>query len=258
MRRMYDASTPPVSPPQWECVAGYIGGGTPHIWTDQEWEDQAQKSGAQFRLPIFVRVPPTVHSPTDDANIALGWLIRHRVPKGVCVCLDYETAVNATYISSFDAVITANGYKTLLYGSIAFVTKNPKPSGGYWIADWTGIPHLNAGAAATQWSGSGPFQGAYDPSLVADSTPLWKPGGDVVLTEADKKFIRDIRDTIVGADPFGDRPWTVRKVRSDLDGMPDKIADAVITKLPPGTTSLTAEQLKQAVKDALKEGTGLP
>src|SRR6266498_2611689 len=51
LRRMFDAAYPPTSPPNWEAVAFYLGGNTPHVWTDSEIERQP----ARWRLPIFVR-----------------------------------------------------------------------------------------------------------------------------------------------------------------------------------------------------------
>ena len=50
MRWMYDASTPPPNPPHWHVAAGYIGGDTPHVWTQAEWNAQ----WFPCRLPIFV------------------------------------------------------------------------------------------------------------------------------------------------------------------------------------------------------------
>src|SRR6266545_760209 len=167
MRRMFDSAFPPTNPPAWEVVAGYCGGNTPHVWTDQEWA--AQK--ARWRLPIFTR--STGGDPDADAAAAVRWLRAHGVPPGCCVALDYETRIDAGYLRVFDWIVGQAGYLTMVYGTRRTVVQNPRPSGGYWVAEWNGTPHLYPGSAATQWSGSGPFGGAYDPNLVADSTPLW-------------------------------------------------------------------------------------
>src|SRR6266540_2173913 len=167
LRRCWDAAYPPTSPPNWEVVAFYLGGNTPHVWTDSEIERQS----ARWRLPIFVRSHDG--DPLADAHTSITWLVRHGVPRGVTLALDYETRVDATYLATFDRAVTDAGWRVMVYGSRDFVLRNPKPSGGYWVADYTGSPHLYPGSAATQWSGSGPFGGAYDPNLVADSTPLW-------------------------------------------------------------------------------------
>src|SRR6266540_4615399 len=185
LRRMWDAAYPPTSPPNWEVVAFYCGGNTPHVWTDSEIERQP----ARWRLPIFVRSHDG--DPLADAHTSIVWLVRHEVPCGVTLALDYETRVDATYLATFDRAVTDAGWRVMVYGSRDFVLRNPKPSGGYWVADYTGSPHLYPGSAATQWSGSGPFGGAYDPNLVADSTPLWDTQeAPMPLTDADAPVIR--------------------------------------------------------------------
>ncbi len=167
MRRMWDAAFPPASPPKWEAVAGYIGGNTPHVWTDQEWARQQ----ARWRLPIFTRSHDG--DPSADAAHAVRWMTAHHVPKGVCVALDFETRVDATYLHAFDAAIIRAGWKAMVYGSKQAVLRNPKPSGGYWAAEWTNVPHLVPGTAATQYGSDVTLGTQYDASLVADSTPLW-------------------------------------------------------------------------------------
>src|SRR6266542_419952 len=187
LRRCWDAAFPPTSPPAWEVVAGYCGGNTPHIWTDAEWARQP----ARWRLPIFVRSHDG--DPLADAHASIVWLVSHEVPRGVTLALDYETRVDAAYLAAFDRAVTDAGWRVMVYGSRDFVLRNPKPSGGYWVADYTGSPHLYPGSAATQWSGSGPFGGAYDPNLVADSTPLWDTTQEdpMALTADDVKLIHD-------------------------------------------------------------------
>src|SRR6266511_3778605 len=164
---MWDAAFPPASPPKWEAVAGYIGGNTPHVWTDQEWARQQ----ARWRLPIFTRSHDG--DPSADAAHAIRWMTAHHVPKGVCVALDFETRVDATYLHAFDAAIIRAGWKAMVYGSKQAVLRNPKPSGGYWAAEWTNVPHLVPGTAATQYGSDVTLGTQYDASLVADSTPLW-------------------------------------------------------------------------------------
>jgi|GEM_PF-1588386 len=194
MRRMWDAAFPPSNPPKWEVAAGYIGGGTPHVWTDAEWA--ATKT--RWRLPIFVRVPPTTHDPRDDAAKAIAWLRGHDVPKGVCMCLDYETAIDATYLGAFDRTVVAAGWKVMVYGTRRTVLANPRPSGGYWDAQWTNEPHLNAGSAATQYGGDTTLGQPYDASLVADSTPLWDTEGDfTVLDDATKAYLDTMKGDIL-------------------------------------------------------------
>ena len=254
LRRMFDAAFPPSAPPRWEVVAGYCGGNTPHVWTDQEWAAQP----ARYRLPIFTRSHDG--DPNTDATHAVAWLRQHGVPPGCCVALDYETRIDAGYLGVFDWVVTQAGYLTLLYGTRRTVLQNPRPSGGYWVAEWTGTPHLYPGSAATQWSGSGPFGGAYDPNLVADSTPLWDTQGDLMADAQDiLNAIADLKATVqngvgilmrgdVTTDPAKDtHPDNLQRTRQDLAAG----LSAVATRLDAGLkvaldlSSATPEQLDQ-------------
>ena len=61
--KMFDASTPPSSaPPGYHAVAGYIGGDTPHVWTDAEWK----RFGRLRKLPIWVRSDPAAVNAEAD------------------------------------------------------------------------------------------------------------------------------------------------------------------------------------------------
>src|SRR6266496_1883860 len=177
LRRMWDAAYPPTSPPNWEAVAFYLGGNTPHVWTDSEIERQP----ARWRLPIFVRSHDG--DPLADAHASIVWLVRHEVPRGVTLALDYETRVDAAYLAAFDRAVTDAGWRVMVYGTRRTVLQNPKPSGGYWDAQWTNTPHLNAGSAATQYGGDTTLGQPYDASLVADSTPLWDTKEDDMTSE---------------------------------------------------------------------------
>ena len=167
-RRMYDASSPPTDP-HLDVCAFYIGGDTPHQWTDAEITGQS----ARWRLPIYVCDNPAQRNPTTDAAEAVAWLRAHHVPAGCALALDYEMAVNGAYVTAFDKAITAAGWTLLLYGSLSYVIQNPRPSAGYWTASWTGAPHLDPGAAATQYIGDTQLGKPYDLSEVADSLVLW-------------------------------------------------------------------------------------
>lgn len=167
--QMYDAAWPPGHPPAWPVAAGYLGGDTPHVWTLSEWEHQP----ARYRLPIWVRDNPGAVSAATDSAAAVSAAHKLGVPHGATIALDFETAVNSAYVLAFDKVLQAAGYGVILYGSLSTVRQNPEPSRGYWIADWTGTPHLVSGSAATQYAGSKSTGGAYDSSVIATSVPLW-------------------------------------------------------------------------------------
>jgi len=184
LRRCWDAAYPPASPPKWEVAAGYLGGNTPHVWTDAEWARQP----ARYRLPIFTR--STGGDPLADAHTAITWLVRHEVPRGVTLALDFETRVDPGYLEAFDSAVGNAGWKVMVYGTRRTVLQNPKPSGGYWDAQWNNIPHLNPGSAATQYGGDTTLGQPYDASLVADSTPLWDMEGDLtVLDDATRTYL---------------------------------------------------------------------
>jgi len=165
---MYDASTPPPDP-HLEVCGFYIGGDTPHVWTDAEISGQS----ARWRLPIYVCDNPAQRNPQIDAAVAVAWLRAHDVPAGSAVALDYETAINSLYVNVFNQTVVAAGWTLLLYGSLDSVTQNPRPSAGYWTASWTGEPHMDAGAAATQYASDTQLGIDYDLSLVTDSLTLW-------------------------------------------------------------------------------------
>jgi hypothetical protein len=91
--KMFDASTPPASaPPGYRAVAGYIGGDTPHVWTDAEW----RRFGKLRKLPIWVRSNPTQVDAEADAFAALERLFELNIPRGTTVAVDLETAVDAS------------------------------------------------------------------------------------------------------------------------------------------------------------------
>lgn len=169
IRRMYDAAYPPASPPRTDAVAFYIGGDTPHVWTAAEIARQT----ARYRLPIYVRSNPGSHNPHSDAAAALRWLAQHGAPRGCAVALDLETAVDGPYVRAFDADIKAGGYVTVAYGSLSTIFNNPRTSGGYWVANPTGTPHIHPGSVATQWAFDSQLGHPWDLSDVTDSVPLW-------------------------------------------------------------------------------------
>lgn len=164
---MFDASTPPaVAPPGFSVVAGYLGGHTPHTWTAAEW--------GRFRhmkmLPIWVP-GPAVNIPENavaDAFAILEAAYNLRVPHGSPIVLDMETAEAPSFDKALESVINWAGYRLWVYGSKSTIAANPVLStfGGYWVADYTGVPHFTGLAAerACQWI-SGPH---WDSSVVKD------------------------------------------------------------------------------------------
>lgn len=179
----YDAAYPPAHPPNDAVVMGYIGGNTPHVWSLAEWNGQP----ARYRIPIWTRSNPGSANPATDAANALAKLRQLGAPPGCLVVLDYETAVNAGYLRAFDAAMLAGGHPVCVYGSASTLFGNPKPSGGYFAAQWTGSPHMYPGAVITQYGDVG----AWDNDVVSTGLPLWDTatsstaGADMPLTPAD-------------------------------------------------------------------------
>src|SRR5260370_26117951 len=162
LRKMFDASTPPNHIPPSDVVAFYIGGDTPHVWTDA----QIKAVPDRWRLPIWVRSNPNGSGEgTAEGEKVVKWLESHHVPKGCAAALDLETAIDNGYVHAFDAVLVKAGYKTLAYGSTSTLFHNGKPSGGYWAAEPGSGNGLPAGLAAQQDE----FDGGRDLSVVADS-----------------------------------------------------------------------------------------
>ena len=253
MRRMFDAAYPEsvvkFGVPLWEAVAGYIGGNTPNVWTKDEWQQLIELSGAQYALPIFTRSNPATHSATEDVQAAINRLNFLGVPKNVCVAWDLETAIAPSYVKSVDDQMQAAGWKVMIYGSKSTLFMNGKPSGGFWVADYTGNPHLYPGSAATQWMNSKPFGGAYDPNLVADTTSLWR----VKMSEADViKAINNHSDELYRMLARGELPSGLKDGRANLTsiqslatGLTDDEAK-ILTAINGINKGMTDEQVQEA------------
>ena len=136
--KMLDTSNPGTAklPAGYHAVAGYIGGDTPHVWTDAQW--------GQFRgvpkLPIYVDDYKTGHA----AGVADGWncltrLFALGVRPGVAVAYDIETSKDALRAAGFATVLNWAGFVVWLYGSRS--TLLTIPFNDYWIADYTGVAH---------------------------------------------------------------------------------------------------------------------
>lgn len=161
----YDAAYPPSHPPATDGVAFYIGGDTPHVWTNAEV--QAQK--ARFRLPIFVRSNPHGASATNDVAAAVAALHRLGAPHGTLVAWDMEMAADATYIAAVYRLLIAAKYTLIVYGSQSTVFGNRSPNGLYWGAEWTNRPHIARGNQMTQWESTAGF----DESTALSTLPFW-------------------------------------------------------------------------------------
>ena len=164
---MWDASNLPDPQPTTPVAAFYIGGDTPHVYTDA----QVAAIRARYGLPIW-----TCYDAANDgvveAERALAWLHRRNWTRGTEVALDTEELVIPEFISQFNTVITQSGYLVLHYESKSSDGGNPATSGGRWSADWTGIAHLRPGDVATQYVPDSWLGEPYDLSVIVTAAPL--------------------------------------------------------------------------------------
>lgn len=157
---MYDASTPPASPPHTDIVLVYAGGNTPHVWTGQEIEAQR----ARYYLPAWVArdLGAGAGAGAGEARQMLRWLSAMRAPRGCVTVLDIEAAAadgpDLAYFHAYRDTLAQAGGWVMLYGSISNVFGYPLPGGGYFVANPPpeGIPakphmYLHRGVTATQW-----------------------------------------------------------------------------------------------------------
>jgi hypothetical protein len=182
----YDAAYPPADPPADQVVFGYLGGDTPNVWTPAEWA--AQK--ARYRVGIWTRSDPVgAAQGTTEGRAAVAAWRALGADGGTLLVLDLETAVNAAYVTAFDAEIVAGGCKVAAYGSTATLFKNPRPSGGFFPASITDTAHLYPGTLLTQYA----FESGWDDDEVAGSLvgSLWdtQGGTEMALTQTDAELI---------------------------------------------------------------------
>lgn len=161
-----------------DAFAFYIGGWTPHVWTQTQIDAQT----AHWALPIWVYDPnqPGSAKGQADGKAALSALDALNVPSGVRVVADMEGSIDEPYLAAFRNVIGPAGYHMCIYGGPSTIFQNwPQnpagPGGGWWVADWAGIgPFLynHEGVWATQWTNSTSTT-PWDQSVIADLTMLW-------------------------------------------------------------------------------------
>lgn len=161
----YDASTPPATPPKVEVVEIYVGGDTPHVWTDQEIAAQTAPLG----LPVWVRSNPPGPGARADAAGIVAAFVSHGWPlEDKAVLIDVETAVDPTYLDSLATILHAHGMKVLVYGSKSTIDQNPVLDGRVDAAPGSGDT-VTPGDVGTQWS----WQHTYDLDVFAPEVIPW-------------------------------------------------------------------------------------
>lgn len=175
LRWMYDASVPPANPPRLYCVAGYIGGNTPHVWTLEEWRNMPSPYG----MPIFTasdREDSNAAAIIDAATIS-AQLVALGVAPDKTVVVDIETRVYDNYLDELNERLT--NWRLMAYGSVSTLVGNIKPRGGWWGAHWTdnietGIDAVESGEfLAMQWADDVMLGKPYDLSVISSTVPLW-------------------------------------------------------------------------------------
>lgn len=161
-----------------DAVAFYLGGWTPHVWTATQIKDQS----AYWALPIWVYNPNTPGSAqgTADGKAALGALKSLGIPTDTRIVVDMEGSTDISYLQSFRSVIaqSGHGYHMTIYGEASTVFTNwtniSGPGGGWWVADWTGTPHIygHDGVWATQWIDA-LNPPSWDQDVIVDFSYLW-------------------------------------------------------------------------------------
>lgn len=135
MTTMYDSVTPDQIPTDAPIVGGYIDG--LYAWTNAEWT----------RFPNAVHVRIVVNPDNNDGDVydcETGNGTPDDAPRWVAARRTAGHPYPVVYCdrSLWPAVQTA------------FVTQHVTPP-GYWIAEWTGTPHLIPGADAVQYANPG-------------------------------------------------------------------------------------------------------
>ena len=172
---MWDASNLPDPQPTTPVGAFYVGGDTPHVYTDA----QVAAIRARYGLPIWTGYDHQ-HDGAMEAAKVLDWLRSHHWTPGTLVAVDTEALVIPDFLIPFNAAITSAGWKLLHYESKDAIAGNPPTSGGKWAADWTGQPHLRPGDTATQYIPDAWLGAPYDLSLISADAPLHELNPPVV------------------------------------------------------------------------------
>jgi len=172
---MWDASNLPDPQPTTPVAAFYVGGDTPHTYTDAE----VKAIRARWGLPIWTGYDHA-NDGAAEAAVMISWLHAHRWTPGTLVAIDTEELVIPQFIEAFNLAIRAAGWKLVDYSSKSPEPLNPPTDGGHWTADWTGIPHLRPGDTATQYVPDKWLGAPYDLSLIRADVPLHELNPPVV------------------------------------------------------------------------------
>jgi hypothetical protein len=151
MRTMYDSVTARDIPGHPQLVAGYANGR--YAWSSADWRRFAPASHVMIsvKASYFAAIVLDVEPGNDTPAQAPGWVAQSR---------------------------RVTGWTPTLYGSRAWLDRcrilvdKAGLDCDFWLAEWTGVPHLPAGFAACQYAAPGHGSpGHFDLSVVADWWP---------------------------------------------------------------------------------------
>lgn len=164
---MGDSSSPPPEPTRLPAYGFYIGGETPHVWTDAELE----ALDSRWVLPIFTNINPGADA-AAHADFIISWLHGHGWKLREVVAVDTEATEMAGYLAELDSRLYSAGFDLIDYESKSPEAGNPITHGGRWIADWTRIPHLFPGSVATQYASATMTGDPWDHSVISAGVRL--------------------------------------------------------------------------------------
>lgn len=139
--RMFDAAYPPATAyPGCQAVAGYIGGNTPHVWTQAEW----LRFSSLRQLPVWVGYledDPVQHARSAAAAAqALGWR-PFRPGTWRAIVADMEAQMDEPWLLAFGTELQSLGFLCWPYMSLSALPSVP-PGYTVWLADWNGVPAI--------------------------------------------------------------------------------------------------------------------
>jgi Domain of unknown function (DUF1906) len=172
MADISDPGADVIGGPMLVAFAFYLGGNTPHVWTRAQLDRQTLR----YAMPVWVygarQGAAGGRAEGQDAAAALHAL---GVPRGVAVRVDMETAVDVDYLRTFREQVNLAGYWYGPYGSASTVFGNPQGGAGYWVADWTGLPHEfpHEHVTATQYASAEQANTPWDLSELVTLAHCW-------------------------------------------------------------------------------------
>lgn len=164
---MGDSSTPPNGPTHLPVYAFYVGGDTPNIWSVEE----VRALDSRWALPIFTRSNAGGDAAADAAHIVAALHQLEWTPHTL-VAVDTESTIMPAYVDQLDQAVAAAGWRLLHYASADAMAQYPDTTGGRWVAHWTGVPHQEPGATATQYASAKMTGGQWDQSVIDAAAPL--------------------------------------------------------------------------------------